>query len=243
MIGWGVGALLAVGAVAVLARLDYVRDFVPIGLALTTTALGTLLPVLRDNDMLSGKSTLLAYVRVLPLVQRVEMTFVTATTLPLLIALAEIGEHDGVMLPANAAAIVGAGAISVLIFPAAASVLHRPGGPRPGQAPAPARSATKAASVPSVSSASRFMSSAATSTPNSRWIRRSSSVPASESRPAPARSKAVSSGSRANSGRPVTSTRIIRRRSVTDPAGVVMGTRRGPTRRPERQAAARRVTG
>ena len=30
----------------------YVRDYVPIGLALTTTALGTLLPILRDNDML-----------------------------------------------------------------------------------------------------------------------------------------------------------------------------------------------
>jgi Kef-type K+ transport system membrane component KefB len=27
---------------------------VPIGLALTTTALGTLLPILRDNDMLGG---------------------------------------------------------------------------------------------------------------------------------------------------------------------------------------------
>jgi Kef-type K+ transport system membrane component KefB len=303
MIGWAVSALLAVGAVATLAHVRYVRDFVPIGLALTTTALGTLLPVLQDNDMLSGKfgryvlaagavgelfpivaislfltkrnqfvaigsllavaaaalvltaaprvigdrklraliqqgqsataqttlrfaivllvvlllfadrfgldvvlgamlaglvlhswtrrmgvdvrpleekldavgygifipvffvssgmtldiraiasdpvrlavfvglllvvrglPSLLVYAGVLPLVQRVEITFVTATTLPLLIALAEIGEHDGVMLPANVAAIVGAGAVSVLIFPAAATVLHRSGraAPRSG---------------------------------------------------------------------------------------------------------------
>lgn len=40
----------------------------------------------------------------------------TATTLPLLVALAEIGQHDGLMLPSNAAAIVGAGVLSVLLF-------------------------------------------------------------------------------------------------------------------------------
>ena len=44
------------------------------------------------------------------------MTFVTATTMPLLIALAEIGLRDGVMLPSNAAALVGAGVVSVLCF-------------------------------------------------------------------------------------------------------------------------------
>jgi Kef-type K+ transport system membrane component KefB len=300
MVGWAVSALLAVGAVGVLGRLHYVRDFVPIGLALTTTALGTLLPILHDNDMLGGKlgrhilaagavgelfpivaislfltkrnqfvavgsllavgaaallltaaprivgdrrlrvliqqgqkataqttlrwsivllvlllvfaarfglevvlgamlagmvlrswtrkmgvdvqpledkldavgygifiplffvssgmsldirsiasdplrllvfaalllvvrglPSLLVYLRVLPLVQRLEMTFITATTLPLLIALAEIGQHDGVMLPANTAAIVGAGVISVLIFPAVATSLHRRGRPVP----------------------------------------------------------------------------------------------------------------
>ena len=47
--------------------------------------------------------------------ERVEMTFITATTMPLLIALAEIGEQDGVMLPATSAALVGAGVLSVLI--------------------------------------------------------------------------------------------------------------------------------
>ena len=53
--GWVLSAAVAVGAVAILGSFGYVRDFVPIGLALTTTALGTLLPILHDNDMLAGK--------------------------------------------------------------------------------------------------------------------------------------------------------------------------------------------
>ena len=294
MTAWTVSAMLAVAVVAVLASINFVRDFVPIGLALTTTALGTLLPILHDHSMLGGKfgryvlaagavgelfpivaisvfltdrqqfvaiasllavalaaalltaapriigdrrvaalirqgqrataqSTLrwaivlllvllvaaerfgldvvlgavlagmvlrswtrkmgvdvkpledkldavgygifipvffvasgmtldiravaadpvrllvfvglllvvrglpsmLVYVRVMPVRQRLEMTFITATTMPLLIALAEIGLHDGVMLPSNAAALVGAGVVSVLIFPAAAAALNR----------------------------------------------------------------------------------------------------------------------
>jgi len=54
-----------------------------------------------------------------------EMTFITATSLPLLIALAEIGEQDGVMLPATAAALVGAGVLSVLVYPLIAVGLRR----------------------------------------------------------------------------------------------------------------------
>jgi Kef-type K+ transport system membrane component KefB len=294
MTGWAFSAALAVGAVAVLASFHFIRDFVPIGLALTTTALGTLLPILHDNDMLGGRfgrnvlaagavgelfpiiaislfltrrqqyialasllavglaalllttlprvigderlrvlirqgrrataqttlrwaivlligllvaaqefgldvvlgamlagmvlrswtrrmsvgvepledkldavgygifipiffvasgmtldvgaiihspgrvlvflalllvvrglPSLLVYRGVLGLSQRVEMIFITATTMPLLIALAEIGLRDGIMLPANAAALVGAGVLSVLIFPSAAAVLHK----------------------------------------------------------------------------------------------------------------------
>ena len=53
------------------------------------------------------------------------MTFITATTLPLLIALVEIGQRDGVMLPANVAALVGAGVLSVLVYPLIAVGLHR----------------------------------------------------------------------------------------------------------------------
>jgi Kef-type K+ transport system membrane component KefB len=294
--GWVVSAVIAVGAVGVLGSIGFVRDFVPIGLALTTTALGTLLPILHDNDMLSGQfgryvlaagavgelfpivaislfltgrdefvaigsilavgvlailltllprllgdtrlraifrqgrratsqttlrwsivllllllvaaqrfgldvvlgamlagivlrswthaidvdvtplegkldavgyglfipvffvasgmaldvqsiaknplrliaffvlllvvrglPSLLIYRRALPLRQRAEMTFITATTMPLLIALAAIGLSDGVMIPANAAALVGAGVLAVLVYPAIAVLLARTG--------------------------------------------------------------------------------------------------------------------
>src|SRR4029450_4584949 len=37
------------------AALGFVRAFVPVALGLTTTALGTLLPILHDNDMLGGR--------------------------------------------------------------------------------------------------------------------------------------------------------------------------------------------
>jgi Kef-type K+ transport system membrane component KefB len=72
-----------------------------------------------------GLPSLLVYRRALAPVQRVEMTFITATSLPLLIALAAIGEHDGVMLPATAASLIGAGVLSVLVFPLIAVSLHR----------------------------------------------------------------------------------------------------------------------
>ncbi len=294
--GWVFSAFIAVGAVAILGAIGFIRDFVPIGLALTTTALGTLLPILHDNDMLSGQfgryvlaagavgelfpivaislvltrrgefvaigsilavglvaillttlprilgdarmgalvkqgrrataqttlrlsivllllllvaaerfgldvvlgamlagivlrswthhvsldltplegkldavgygffipvffvasgmsldvqsiianplrlfvffalllvvrglPSLLVYRHALPLRQRVEMTFITATTMPLLIAIAVIGLSDGVMIPANAAALVGAGVLSVLVYPAIAAALARRG--------------------------------------------------------------------------------------------------------------------
>ena len=50
----------------------------------------------------------------------------TATTLPLLVALTQIGLSTGTMLPENAAALVGAGVLSVLFFPLIATVIHRP---------------------------------------------------------------------------------------------------------------------
>ena len=55
LLGWGTSLVLALGIVGILASTGYVRAFVPVCLALTTTALGTLLPILRDNDMLGGK--------------------------------------------------------------------------------------------------------------------------------------------------------------------------------------------
>jgi Kef-type K+ transport system membrane component KefB len=72
-----------------------------------------------------GLPSMLVYRNVLPWRQRLEMTFITATTMPLLIALAEIGLSDGVMLPANAAALVGAGVMSVLLYPLIAVTIAR----------------------------------------------------------------------------------------------------------------------
>jgi Kef-type K+ transport system membrane component KefB len=72
-----------------------------------------------------GLPSLLVYRHDLSPRERVEMTFITATSLPLLIALAEIGEQDGVMLPATAAALVGAGVLSVLIYPLIAVGLYK----------------------------------------------------------------------------------------------------------------------
>jgi Kef-type K+ transport system membrane component KefB len=79
-----------------------------------------------------GLPSLLVYRRALPMRQRVEMTFIAATTMPILIALAEIGLSDGVMIPANAAALVGAGVLSVLVFPSIAAALARRDRPVPG---------------------------------------------------------------------------------------------------------------
>ncbi len=72
-----------------------------------------------------GLPSLLIYRHDLTPRERVEMTFITATSLPLLIALAEIGEQDGVMLPSTAAALVGAGVLSVLIYPLIAVGLYK----------------------------------------------------------------------------------------------------------------------
>jgi hypothetical protein len=54
----------------------------------------------------------------------VEETFITATTLPLLIALAKISQRDRIMPPPSAAAVVGAGVLSALVYPLIAVSLH-----------------------------------------------------------------------------------------------------------------------
>ena len=55
LIGWVITAALAAGLVGVLAAIGFVHAFVPVALALTTTALGTLLPILRENNLLAGQ--------------------------------------------------------------------------------------------------------------------------------------------------------------------------------------------
>jgi len=71
-------------------------------------------------------------------VQRLQMTLLTATALPLLVALSQIGLSTGHMLPENAAALVGAGVLSVMVYPGLALALNQraaegaaPGDPEP----------------------------------------------------------------------------------------------------------------
>jgi Kef-type K+ transport system membrane component KefB len=72
-----------------------------------------------------GLPTLLLYRSALPRPQRLELVFIMATALPILVALSEIGLESGTMLPENAAALVGAGVLSVLVFPAVAVAIDR----------------------------------------------------------------------------------------------------------------------
>jgi Kef-type K+ transport system membrane component KefB len=72
-----------------------------------------------------GLPTLLVYRSALPRPQRLELVFLMATALPLLVALSEIGLETGEMLPENAAALVGAGVLSVLVFPGVAVAIDR----------------------------------------------------------------------------------------------------------------------
>jgi Kef-type K+ transport system membrane component KefB len=70
--------------------------------------------------LVRGLPSLLVYRRALSMTQRLQMMFITATALPLLVALAEIGLRNGTMLPENAAALVGAGVLSLIVYPAVA---------------------------------------------------------------------------------------------------------------------------
>jgi Kef-type K+ transport system membrane component KefB len=72
-----------------------------------------------------GLPSLFLYRRDLVVRQRVQMMLLTATSLPLLVALAAVGLDTGHMLPENAAALVGAGVLSVMIFPGLAVALNR----------------------------------------------------------------------------------------------------------------------
>jgi Kef-type K+ transport system membrane component KefB len=70
-----------------------------------------------------GLAVLVVYRTALTGTQRVQMGLLTATTLPLLVALTQVGLDNGTMHPEDAAAVVGAGVASVLIFPAVAVAL------------------------------------------------------------------------------------------------------------------------
>ena len=67
----------------------------------------------------------------------------SATTLPLVVALTEIGLSTGTMRPENAAALVGAGVMSVLFFPLIATAIHRPAPTSAMQARSPTEPSTQ----------------------------------------------------------------------------------------------------
>ena len=54
LVAWAISAVAAVVVVGALEYLGFVKAFVPVAIALTTTALGTLLPILREQNMLGG---------------------------------------------------------------------------------------------------------------------------------------------------------------------------------------------
>jgi Kef-type K+ transport system membrane component KefB len=81
-----------------------------------------------------GGPVLVVYRGVLSWRERGQTALVSATALPVLVALTEIGLRSGTMLPENAAALVGAGMVTVLTLPALAIALdRRPSGPAPSE--------------------------------------------------------------------------------------------------------------
>jgi Kef-type K+ transport system membrane component KefB len=64
-----------------------------------------------------GLPSFLVFIGVLPALERLQLAFLCSTTLPLLVAVSILGVQAGEMLPANAAALVGAGMVSVAVCP------------------------------------------------------------------------------------------------------------------------------
>ena len=58
-------------------------------------------------------------------IDALRMALYSATGLPLIVAITAIGLQTGVMRPDNAAALVGAGLLTVIILPMAARLLPR----------------------------------------------------------------------------------------------------------------------
>ncbi len=79
--------------------------------------------------VLRGLPVLLMFRRRLPGPEPLRLSLYAATGLPLIVAITEIGLATGEMRPENAAALVGAGLLSVLVFPMLARAIHRPAEP------------------------------------------------------------------------------------------------------------------
>ncbi|MGY1745934.1 cation:proton antiporter [Blastococcus sp. SYSU D00695] len=82
-----------------------------------------------------GGPVLLVYRGALDRRERVQTALVSATAMPVLVALTEVAVRSGTMTTADAAALVGAGVGTVLVLPAAAVALHRPRRPGPPARP------------------------------------------------------------------------------------------------------------
>jgi Kef-type K+ transport system membrane component KefB len=65
---------------------------------------------------------------------RIPFAFYSATSLPLIIAIAELGVQTGRMESDNATALVGAGMLSLLVFPIIAMIARRSSRKSPTQA-------------------------------------------------------------------------------------------------------------
>jgi Kef-type K+ transport system membrane component KefB len=74
-----------------------------------------------------GSPALLLYRRVLPKAELVPLALFSATGLPLIVVITAIGSAEGRILPENAAALVGAGMVSVLLFPTVGLRMLKPG--------------------------------------------------------------------------------------------------------------------
>lgn len=76
-----------------------------------------------------GLPQLLVYRRSVPnIADRAELSLFIATALPIIVAVTTVQVNAGIMRPANAAALVGAGALSVLVFPLLGQTIGRRGG-------------------------------------------------------------------------------------------------------------------
>jgi Kef-type K+ transport system membrane component KefB len=72
-----------------------------------------------------GLPALFWYRKELPRIEQVQLVFITATTLPLLVALTSVGVSEGTMTTEAQAGVIGAGVLSVLVFPLVAVGLQQ----------------------------------------------------------------------------------------------------------------------
>jgi Kef-type K+ transport system membrane component KefB len=102
--------------------------FVSSGMGLNLAAIlqnpAPLLLIFTSLLAIRGLPALFWYRKDLVLSERWQMVFYSATALPLLVALAEVGADNGHLSDGMQASLVGAGALSVLVFPLIATAFR-----------------------------------------------------------------------------------------------------------------------